>query len=104
MGMVIEFNWFMVVANEGKILNDIDDVFYTVKSEKRVYPIGFQIPLIIKNVGCIGMIKIVKTVIDEQTTVIYFKKTEQFEVSSPVASHYYDRYLDFKRREAEINP
>ena len=60
MGMIIEFNWFMVVANENKILEEQEDLFYTIKSEKRIYPIGFQIPLIVKEQGCIGMIKVLK--------------------------------------------
>ena len=48
MGMIIEFNWFMVVANENKILEEQENLFYTIKSEKRIYPIGFQIPLIVQ--------------------------------------------------------
>ena len=104
MGMVVEFNWFMVVANEDKIQEEEKDLYYTVKSEKRIYPIGFQIPLIIKQKGCIGMIKIVRTVIDENETRIYFKRTESFNSDEAVAIHYYERYLDFKKRESEINP
>ena len=86
MGMIIEFNWFMVVANENKILEEQENLFYTIKSEKRIYPIGFQIPLIVKE------------------TRIYFNKTESFDMKSAVATHYYERYLDFKKREKEINP
>ncbi len=104
MGMVVEFNWFMVVANSSKILTEEKDVFYTIKSEKRIYPIGFQVPLIIKEQGCIGMIKILKTVIDEKETRIYFRQTESFDANSAVGAHYYERYLDFKNREKEINP
>lgn len=65
MGLVVEFNWFMVVADMNKILSE-DGMQYTIKSEKRIYPIGFQIPLIIKGQGCIGMIKILKTIIDQK--------------------------------------
>lgn len=103
MGMVIEFNWFMVVAGHDKIFSE-GETFYTVKDAKRLYPIGFQIPLIIKGEGCIGMIRILKTVIDEKKTQIFFSYTEHFEIDSAVAKHYFDRYLDFKRREKEINP
>ena len=99
MGMIIEF---MVVANENKILEEQENLFYTIKSEKRIYPIGFQIPLIVKEQGCIGMIKVLKTVINEKETRIYFNKTESFDMKS--ATHYYERYLDFKKREKEINP
>lgn len=28
MGMIIEFNWFMVVANENKILEEQENLFY----------------------------------------------------------------------------
>ena len=73
MGLVVEFNWFMVVADLDKILVE-DEVKYTIKSEKRIYPIGFQIPLIIKGQGCVGMIKILKTVIDQNETKIYFEE------------------------------
>ena len=68
MGMVVEFNWFMVVANSDKILEEEKDLFYTIKSEKRIYPIGFQIPLIIKKHGCVGMVKVLKTIIEEKET------------------------------------
>ena len=98
MGMIIEFNWFMVVANENKILEEQENLFYTIKSEKRIYPI------IVKEQGCIGMIKVLKTVINEKETRIYFNKTESFDMKSAVATHYYERYLDFKKREKEINP
>ena len=103
MGMVVEFNWFMVVANESKIIQE-NDLFYTVKSEKRIYPIGFKIPLIIKNVGCIGLIKISKTIIDTTNTTIYFDIIEKYDTNNVVSQHYYDRYLDFKNREKELNP
>lgn len=103
MGLVVEFNWFMVIANMDKILSE-DGINYTVKSEKRIYPIGFQIPLIIKEQGCVGMIKILKTVIDQNETRIYFENTASFDINNEVASHYYERYLDFKNREKEINP
>lgn len=103
MGLVVEFNWFMVVAGMNKILSE-DGMQYTIKSEKRIYPIGFQIPLIIKGQGCIGMIKILKTIIDQKETKIYFENTASFDINDDVARHYYERYLDFKNREKEINP
>ena len=40
MGMIIEFNWFMVVANENKILEEQENLFYTIKSEKRIIQEG----------------------------------------------------------------
>ncbi len=64
MGMIVEFNWFMVVANESKIVDE-NGYKYTIKSDKRIYPIGFKLPLIVKNVGCIGMIKVIRTVIEQ---------------------------------------
>ena len=103
MGLVVEFNWFMVVADMDKILSE-DGMQYTIKSEKRIYPIGFQIPLIIKGQGCIGMIKILKTIIDQKETKIYFENTASFDINDDVARHYYERYFDFKNREKEINP
>lgn len=103
MGLVVEFNWFMVIADMNKVLSE-DGIKYTVKSEKRIYPIGFQIPLIIKGQGCVGMIKVLKTVIDQKETKIYFEDIASFDEKSEVASHYYERYLDFKNREKEINP
>lgn len=103
MGMVLEFNWFLVVASHDRLISK-DGSFYTIKDTKRIYPIGFQIPLIIKGNGCIGLVKIFKTVIDEKKTQIFFTYTEHFQMDSDVAKHYFDRYLDFKRREKEINP
>ena len=50
------------------------------------------------------MIKILKTVIDQNETKIYFEDMASFDIKSDVASHYYERYLDFKTREKEINP
>lgn len=52
----------------------------------------------------IRVIKILKTVIDQKETKIYFEDTASFDVNSDVAAHYYERYLDFKNREQEINP
>lgn len=72
MGLVVEFNWFMVVADFSKIISK-DNVNYTIKTEKRIYPIGFQIPLIIKGKGCVGMIKILKTEINQNETKIFLK-------------------------------
>lgn len=103
MGMIVEFNWFMVVSGEDKILEEQGHNF-TVKSEKRVYPIGFLIPLIIKNHGCVGMIKVINVFIDTNETKVCFEIVEKFEKDSIVAKHYFDRYLDFKNREHELNP
>ena len=103
MGMIIEFNWFMVVSGEEKIQEE-NGYKVTIKSDKRVYPIGFLLPLIIKNRGCIGMIKVVNTLIDQCQTKICFEIVEKFDTDSLVAQHYYDRYLDFKNRENELNP
>ena len=103
MGMIVEFNWFMVVSNEESI-KDENNYKFTIKSDKRIYPIGFLLPLIVKKQGCIGMIKIVSTLIEQNQTKIVFDIVETFDKESPVARHYYDRYLDFKKRENEINP
>ena len=93
----------MVVSGEEKIQEE-NGYKVTIKSDKRVYPIGFLLPLIIKNRGCIGMIKVVNTLIDQCQTKICFEIVEKFDTDSLVAQHYYDRYLDFKNRENELNP
>ena len=54
MGVSYEMNWYLVAENEDKIIKLEDDYYKTVKKESRIYPVGSQIPLILKDQGCIG--------------------------------------------------
>jgi hypothetical protein len=79
MGMIIEFNWFMVVANENKILEEQENLFYTIKSEKRIYPIGFQIPLIVKEKEVLELLSKVEVDLRE---LAHESKTDKNRVAS----------------------
>ena len=65
MGVIYEFNWYLVAESENAYILQEDSTTYILKkSEKRIYPIGFSIPLIIKNKGCIAEVKITKVEVE----------------------------------------
>lgn len=96
MGYKLEFNWYLVA---GCIKDLIKEDKYTklVKKEQRIYPIGKIIPLIIKNAGCVGMVKIISTTIKNDETDIVFETIMDFEIDNPIAKHYYDLYKMMKQ-------
>lgn len=94
MGVQFEYNWFLVTT-----LNDIyerDDFLLINKKDKRIYPVGVPIPLIIKGEGCIGMALIKSFKVDERKTEIEFMITDKFSVESEISKHYYNGYLNKK--------
>lgn len=96
MGAVFEVNWYLVSEDEKSYKKIQDNTYVLKKSEKRIYPVGFKIPLIIKKVGCIAEAKIDKIVIESNLTEIYFSIIEEYDKESDIAKHYYNKYLDFK--------
>lgn len=96
MGVLYEVNWYLVIGTESDIEEISTNKFTTVKTEKRVYPIGAPIPLIIKNIGCIGMVEVENIKIGKKTTEIEFSFSEKFEPDNVIASHYYNMYKSIK--------
>lgn len=68
MGFKREFNWFVVGTQQGFESDNLtllsegleEGKTYTLsKSEIREYPLLFDLPLVIKGMGCLGLVKIV---------------------------------------------
>ena len=97
MGMSYEFNWYLVVDDKFKLQkNQNTDSIITIKKEYRVYPINMPIPLIIKNIGCIGLVVIKAFKIYNNSTKIEFKVLEEYNVKNEIAQDYYNLYLHMK--------
>ena len=73
MGVLYEVNWYLVATNKREIKKISDREFCLEKADKRIYPINGEIPLIIKNIGCVGIVKINKLIIDKSHTLVYFE-------------------------------
>lgn len=97
MGVSYEMNWYLVAENEDKIIKLEDDYYKTVKKESRIYPVGSQIPLILKDQGCIGMIEVEEFQVTKDMTEIKFKWFKEFELSEEIKKHYNDMYLYMKK-------
>lgn len=97
MGVPYEFNWYLVIENETKI-NKHGNKYSTIKSEHRIYPINSEIPLIFKDKGCIGLVRITSFKINCNTTEIEFEYIQDFDITGEIAKHYYDMYLYMKNK------
>lgn len=95
MGIKYEINWYLVANSINEIKKEENNIFALKKNERRIYPVDSVIPLIIKNLGCIGLVKIKSTLIDT-TTTIKFESIMDFKVNDPIAKHYNDLYLMMK--------
>lgn len=96
MGMSTEFNWYLVVDSEEGIVKGLEGDFKTWKSGNRIYPIDGIIPLIIKNKGCVAMVKIKRTINTGENTIIKFVTDEKLSLGSEISQHYYEMYLRMK--------
>lgn len=99
MGVPYEFNWYLVVENESKIIKK-DNKYSTTKSEHRIYPINSEIPLIFKGKGCTGLVRITSFKINYDTTEIEFEYIQTFDTTDKIANHYYNMYLKMKNKSA----
>lgn len=103
MGMIYEMNWYLVTEEKISLKAGVN--YNILKNDVRIYPIDMPIPLIIKNVGCVGMVTITKLSICKTVTTIDFKCHYAMCVASPVAEHYYRMYTlmkkDIKEEERE---
>lgn len=97
MGVSYEMNWYLVVENRNKIEKINDDLYKTIKSATRLYPVGSIIPLILKNGGCIGIIEIDSFEVRRESTEIRFKFLNEWKLSEDIKKHYKDMYLYMKK-------
>lgn len=97
MGAPYEFNWYLVVENEDSIKKN-KNTYTTLKKDNRIYPIESEIPLIIKKVGCIGIVKIVRFSVDKNNTEIEFDYVMKLDTNDAISKHYYDMYISMKNR------
>ncbi|HII4499894.1 TPA: DUF2584 family protein [Clostridium perfringens] len=99
MGVLYEINWYLVTSNKNDILK-IDKYEYKLeKSGKRIYPIDCDIPLIVKEFGCIGLVKVKKIEVDKDKTVIIYSFVKKYDFKSEIARHYYELYLSIKNNQ-----
>ena len=96
MGVIYEMNWYLVASNKNDIKKINNNEYKLEKSDKRVYPIDSEIPLLIKNIGCIAIVKINKFEVDKASTTIVFSIIENINETSEIARNYYDMYLSMK--------
>lgn len=92
MGITYEMNWYLVASDKKEIVNIGDNLYSLKKTDRRIYPIDSEIPLIIKNIGCISMVKISKIEIDKYSTNIIFSISKNYGSNDLIAKHYYDAY------------
>lgn len=92
MGAPYEFNWYLVVSDYEKMEEIKNNRYSTIKSENRIYPINSEIPLIIKEIGCIGIVKILSFTVNKDETIIEFEYVKKFKANAEVAKHYYEMY------------
>lgn len=97
MGAPYEFNWYLVVENEDAIKKN-KNTCTTLKKDNRIYPIESEIPLIIKEVGCIGIVKIVRFSVDKNNTEIEFDYVMKLDTNDVISKHYYDMYISMKNK------
>ena len=98
MGVVYEMNWYLVASNKEDIIKIKDNKYKLEKSEKRVYPVDSEMPLIIKNIGCIAIVKIDKFMVDKKNTNIEFSIIKECNVNSEISRHYYEMYMRMKNK------
>jgi hypothetical protein len=96
MGVLYEMNWYLVASDRNDIKKINGDEYRLEKSDKRVYPIDSEIPLIIKNIGCIAMVKVNKFEVDKENTNIVFSLIKEFNINNEIAKHYYEMYMNMK--------
>lgn len=96
MGVLYEMNWYLVASDRNDIKKLNGDEYRLEKSDKRVYPIDSEIPLIIKNIGCIAMVKVNKFEVDKKNTNIVFSLVKEFDINNEIAKHYYEMYVNMK--------
>lgn len=96
MGITYEMNWYLVVSDEKDIAEVGEGVLKTTKKERRIYPIGAPIPLIIKNKGCVAFAEIVSFEMSDAETIIKFKISDKYKNDKIILRHYYDMFLSAK--------
>lgn len=97
MGVTYEMNWYLVVSDKNELSKVNEKIYKTIKKERRLYPINSELPIIIKNLGCIGIVKILCFKIYEDKTEIEFEYVEEFETCNDISQHYYNMYKLMKK-------
>lgn len=96
MGVSYEMNWYLVISNIDDIYKCDENIYVTVKNERRLYPVNSYLPIIIKNIGCIGLVKIISFKVSEGKTEIEFSIERKFDINSEIAKHYFLLYKNIK--------
>lgn len=106
MGVKLELNTFLVVStNEYYDLNEESrfKVGVTARCNKfghRLYPIGVEVPLIVKDSCCAGMAKIKSIKLDsDNITEVEYVISKVFEAEDIYAQHLYKSYGTAKKED-----
>lgn len=97
MGVNYTINWFLVLDSSESYKKINENVWYANNKGQRIYPISYEIPLIIKDKGCIGLVRILNFKVNESTTEIEFEFERNFDCENEIARHYYELYLIKKK-------
>lgn len=100
MGFSIEYNWYLVVSEENEISRYENSSFkYIIKSGNRMYPLNMPIPLIVKDCGCIAMVKITAVTNTAGGTIVIFDDQISLSISEDIKEHYYSIYKKIKHKD-----
>jgi hypothetical protein len=97
MGVNYTINWFLVLDSSESYKKTDENVWYAINNGQRIYPISYEIPLIIKDKECIGLVRILNFKVTESTTEIEFEFERNFDRENEIAKHYYELYLIKKK-------
>lgn len=97
MGVNYTINWFLVLDSLDSFKKTDESIWFAVNNGQRIYPIAYEIPLIIKDKGCIGLVRILSFKVNQSTTEIEFEFERNFDSASEIAGHYYELYLIKKK-------
>ncbi|MFZ3172642.1 MAG: hypothetical protein WA118_11790 [Carboxydocellales bacterium] len=97
MGVHYIINWFLVLDSSESYKEIAQNVWYTKNNGQRIYPIAYEIPLIIKDQGCIALVRILNFKVNHSTTEIEFEFERNLAIENEIARHYYELYLIKKK-------
>lgn len=97
MGLLIEYNWYLVISDIKEIkVYENSSYKYIIKSGNRVYPINMPIPLIVKNYGCISMVEIKEINNTINNVIVIFDDKIPVTIDESIKNHYYTLYKSMK--------
>lgn len=104
MGVKLELNTFLVIStSEYYDLSEVERFKPGVSTKcnkfgHRLYPLGVEIPLIVKDTGCAGMARVKSLKLDQDDiTEVEYVISQVFKWDEPYATQLYKTYAKAKR-------